>query len=145
MPWLVRAAPNSFNPSSERIAARPGPSECGQPHPGHHRVEVAGRQYRNEQEQPTDLGAELSGSQIDRPHVRRRGSADPDSGRTLLVGPPRQPGETLLGQDGQIAGTVGNQVTSVIVVPPPGGASCTQRWPGPIGSSATSVTPSVST
>ena len=42
-------------------------------------------------------------------------------------------------------GMVGNQVTSVMEVAPPGGLTCTQRWSGPIAVSATSSKPRVST
>ena len=43
------------------------------------------------------------------------------------------------------AGMVGNQVTSVTEVAAPDGLTCTQRWSGPIGMSATSSKPRVST
>ena len=42
------------------------------------------------------------------------------------------------------AGIESNQVTSVSEVCPPGGATCTQRLPGPIASSRTSSKPSTS-
>src|SRR6516164_7051209 len=94
MTWRWRAVPKSFRARSERRAQPAGiMSDPGEPRVAADAIQGDGSQDRREEEQAAEFGRERPRAQVELPDIGDRRYRWTRAGRSLVIGPARQPSE----------------------------------------------------